>query len=88
MWGWPGGLICGAVVFSAYDQHGTRVARAARPATTCTNAPAAAMATASRLTLDASSVVGGIRRIKIDLWEWDQKNGAVVIGASATYYRP
>lgn len=62
------GSYCMALVFTAYDARGRQVARAARPGGTryyCGDVRGYGF------TLNASHVVGGIRKIVVDLWEDD-----------------
>jgi hypothetical protein len=79
------GSVCAAVVFTGRDGGGNIVARAARPGDnsyTCSAFPGFSYG----FTLDASTVVGGIRTIEVDLWE--KYEGSTFEAVAHTYRRP
>lgn len=77
---------CAAVVLTAYDQYKKQVARAARPGDNEYSCDTGAAGFG--FTLDASDVVGGIRSIEVDLWEWDFRTGRTFKADTEWYYRP
>jgi hypothetical protein len=67
LWAYDGH--CAAVVYTGYDGHGVQVARQQR-GYICSST------LGHGFTLDASSVVGGIRKILIDQWGADNTSGS------------
>jgi hypothetical protein len=67
LWAYDGS--CAAVVYTGYDGHGVQVARQQR-------GYICGSSLGHGFTLDASSVVGGIRKILIDQWVADNTSGS------------
>jgi hypothetical protein len=82
----PTGDPCAAVVFTAYDGSGRQVDRAARPGDNLYNCSPDRYGYG--FTLDASDVVGGIRKIRVDLWEWYPDEGWIFDSVTKYYTRP
>jgi hypothetical protein len=76
------GTLGASVVFTAFDGSGHVVARAARPGDNKYTGGVFSYG----FTLDASSVVGGIRSIEVDLWGKSGTN--VFLDDFPTYFRP
>ncbi|WP_203863102.1 hypothetical protein [Plantactinospora mayteni] len=77
---------CASVVFTAYDMNNRQVARAARPGDNQYNCTVYRYGFG--FMLDASNVLGGIRHIRVDLWEWDRDRNTVYIDKTEWYHRP
>ncbi|GAA3782403.1 hypothetical protein GCM10022225_83460 [Plantactinospora mayteni] len=86
VWGAPAQGECAAVVFTAYDQHDRQVARAARPGDNVYQCGGDRYGYG--FTLDASNVVGGIRKIEINLYTWIRNSGLVFLADVKVYHRP
>lgn len=80
----PAAPYCDAVVYTAYDQYGNQVARQARPGD---GTYICGGSLGHGFMLDASTVVGGIRRVVIDIWMLDTSTARSFLYHEAICYR-